>query len=816
MVRVSWNALRERPFFFPVIFLCVGAAAANPSAPLFSITGALFLALILFSLLFSRAWGRHLALLVASACLGLCLSTGEGQTSVPSLGEAVQLAGVIEQVEASEQGTYLRLRVDSVDEQPGRFIAGLSTDGTLQPALEVGQRIAVSTKLKPYVPASNPGELNNDALYKHRGQRFRGSFEAARVARLSAPAAWRQWLAVKHSQLATMTFNLAPDRESAALFLTLASGARETLSPDAEVAFSRSGLAHVLSVSGLHVAALAVALSWLLRWVLVRTPLLILRQVDARRLAALACLPLLWAYVIFTGAQAPAVRSAVMATAYFAGVAMARRSDGLNAVALAAGVMVALSPSSLFELSLQLSFLAVVSLLLLVPKLESGWGLPELSPQDEGHPVWLKRFIRAALRTAYASVAVTLATLPLLASAFGQLSLVSVFANMLALPLSGALAVLAAGGAAASVCGLSLAVPLVWLGTHAAYLFQAMTYAFAAPSFAAVAVPPPEVGWSVSWWLLLAVWCLAASKPSRIAGYALVPCLFFLSGIIPRSSTDTLEVTFLAVGHGDATVVSYRGQHVLIDGGGVPRGADTGRRYVLPYLRKRGITSLDLAVLSHAHPDHALGLISTLREVPVERLWLSAASEPGPLLNDALAAARGAIVERIEQGHSPFWLGEARLRVVGPAKERALLESENDHSVVLRLEYGEVSFLLTGDIEEAAEQSLSWQPVTVLKAPHHGSRTSSTPAFVNATRPRHVVFCVGRQNRYHLPNDEVVERYQAIGARCHRTDRDGAVTFRTDGKTLSVETFLNPADGNEGELQIASPQEPQTNTVGSH
>ncbi|MBX7114887.1 MAG: DNA internalization-related competence protein ComEC/Rec2 [Myxococcaceae bacterium] len=798
MVRVSWNALRERPFVFPVIFLCVGAAAADPSALPFSITGALFLAFVLFSLLFSMPWGRHAALLAASACLGLCLSTGEGQTFVPSWGDAARLTGVIEHVEASEQGTYLRLRVDTVDEQPARFIAGLSSDGTLQPALAVGQRIAVSTKLKPYAPASNPGEINNDALYRHRGQRFRGSFEAARVARLSAPAAWRQWLAAEHSQLSTLAFNMAPDRESAALFLTLASGARETLSPEAEVAFSRSGLAHVLSVSGLHVAALALALSWLLRWALVRTPLLWLRQVDARRLAALACLPLLWAYVIFTGAQAPAVRSAVMASAYFAGVAMARQSDGLNAVALAAGVMVALSPSSLFELSLQLSFLAVLSLLLLVPKLESGLGLPKPSNADAGRLAWLKRFTHSALRTAYASVAVTLATLPLLASAFGQLSVVSVVANMLALPLSGALAVLAAAAALASVCGLSLAVPLVWLGTHAAYLFQAMTYAFAAPSFAAVAVPPPEVGWSVSWYLLLAVWCLAAPRPSRIAGYALLPCLFFLSGFTLRPSADTLQVTFLAVGHGDATVVSYRGQHVLIDGGGVPRGADTGRRYVLPYLRKRGIASLDLTVLSHAHPDHALGLASTLREITTKRLWLSAASEPGALEAEVITAARGATVERIEQGHPPFWLGKARVEVVGPPKERALLESENDRSSVLRLDYGEVSFLLTGDIEEAAEQSLSWQPVTVLKAPHHGSRTSSTPGFVASTQPRYVVFCVGRQNRYHLPSDEVVQRYENIGAHCYRTDRDGAVTFRTDGHALSVETFLEPAEPAKG------------------
>jgi competence protein ComEC len=144
----------------------------------------------------------------------------------------------------------------------------------------------------------------------------------------------------------------------------------------------------------------------------------------------------------------------------------------------------------------------------------------------------------------------------------------------------------------------------------------------------------------------------------------------------------------------------------------------------------------------------------------------------------------------VEVGAAPFELGAARIEVLGPPADRALLESENDRSVVLAVRHGAVSFLLTGDLEEAGEEALRLSgPVTVMKAPHHGSRTSSSPELLARTLPRHVVFCVGRGNRFGFPHPEVVERYEQIGARCYRTDLDGAITFKSDGRDVTVETF---------------------------
>jgi competence protein ComEC len=284
-------------------------------------------------------------------------------------------------------------------------------------------------------------------------------------------------------------------------------------------------------------------------------------------------------------------------------------------------------------------------------------------------------------------------------------------------------------------------------------------------------------------------------------GTVLVP------GLLPEPG---LRVTFLSVGQGDAVVLSSRGHHALVDGGGVPGGMDTGERFVVPYLKQAGISRLDLAVLSHPHPDHALGLASALTQVSTERLWMPAGDGDGPLSRQVMAAARDARVEQVEAGHPSLRLGEATLEVLGPPgpQARELLEGVNDRSVVLRVRHGDVTVLLAGDVEEDGEAELVEQlgAVTVMKAPHHGSRTSSTEALLAKTRPRHVVFCVGRRNRYGFPHPEVEARYRAVGSECWRTDLDGAVTVESDGQDVRLVSYL-PREPSPTDARVAVGEE---------
>jgi competence protein ComEC len=395
------------------------------------------------------------------------------------------------------------------------------------------------------------------------------------------------------------------------------------------------------------------------------------------------------------------------------------------------------------------------------------------------------------LQTFSASLAVTLTTAPLVLTAFQRVSLAGLVSNVITLPLSGLLTVVAAGGAALHVLAPALASPVLWLGLLLSKLFVAIAHAFAEVPGSTAQLPAASGAVLACWGLGLVALVFCRGRFRLLALATPAALLVHLAGPV---EPDELKVTFLAVGHGDAVVVSSRGHHALIDGGGVPQGHDTGKRFVLPFLRQQRISRLDLAVLTHAHPDHALGLISTLEEVPAERLWLPAESTEGPLIDELLAAAGNAHAEEQESGSATLRLGAARLEVLGPPIDRSQLEGENDRSIVLLLRHQEVTFLLTGDIEAAGEAALDVGPVTVVKAAHHGSDTSSTEALVAKTRPKHVVFCVGLRNRFGFPRPDVVRRWRAIGARCHRTDVDGAITFRSDGRDVTVEPYRPPGE----------------------
>ncbi len=238
-----------------------------------------------------------------------------------------------------------------------------------------------------------------------------------------------------------------------------------------------------------------------------------------------------------------------------------------------------------------------------------------------------------------------------------------------------------------------------------------------------------------------------------------------------RPPDGRLRLTVLDIGQGDAIVVEAPdGRALLIDAGpGGPMRLDTGERVVAPYLWNRGHLRLAKTIVTDADADHAGGMGAIRRLFGVAEPW------------DVEQLARG-----------PHWFGGAMLSLVWPRWEVAghAARGRNDETLVLRIEYGLASFLLASDIEAAAEQALvaSRAPLgaTVLKVAHHGSRTSSTPAFLHTVAPTAAVISVGARNPYGHPDAGVLERLRTAGARVYRTDSDGAVIFETDGRALTV------------------------------
>ena len=674
------------------------------------------------------------------------------------------------------------------------FASRLSLNARVE--LASGNRVRLRARLRPPDPPLNPGAPDTRKQLRAAGLAAVGSVVERQLALIGTPHPLFARVARFRRDFRGLVETAVPAAEPGALLLALALGDRASIGDETNEDFNRSGLAHILSVSGLHIAVVAAGLYRALRAVLARSEYLLLRT-DARAVASLCAIPATWLYVAFTGTEIPAVRSGVMATALFLAMAVGRDQDGPSALAAALLAVVAFDPSAITSLSFQLSFAAVAGLMLLTRPLRRLVPLAPPRPDAQGLGGRLLRARESLLLAASGSFAASLATAPLVAQAFQRASLVAVVANAVALPVATALTVLAAASALAFALSDALAVLLVALAEPLARLLLWLSHAFASLPFASMQVASPSLVGFLAWFAMLAALPLFQRRRRialrLLAGSVLVlACLGAHRRLAPLFQRE-LSATFLAVGNGDSTLLRLPGgRALLVDGGGDPAGRwDVGARVVAPALLELGVRELDAAVLSHPHPDHALGLVSVLKQVPAREIWVARAAEGEGLLRTLvlLAAERGIRLRRLAAGDSIPDFAPLGIEVLHPPASTKL--SSNDASLVLRATFGEHAFLLTGDIERAGEEQVldsSAPRATVLKAPHHGSRTSSTEAFVRAVAPDHVVFSAARSG-FGFPHPSIVERYERLGARLHQTALHGAVTFHTDGARLRVERF---------------------------
>jgi competence protein ComEC len=653
-----------------------------------------------------------------------------------------------------------------------------------------GRRVRVTTTLRAPAVYLNPGVPDDRRSLARRGVVLVGSVKSAALVETigrgtaleEAAGACRAWVRARLAEAVGVW-----SRRSGGVATAILIGDRTGLEEEDERRLQAAGTYHVIAISGGNIAILTMLLLALFRALAVPA-----------RLGAGATIALLLFYGSVAAPAASVSRAIAAAVIYLVGRLLDQRGAMLNVLAVAAILAVSVSPLTAFDPGFILSFGATLGILVLAGRLAA------VAPFDG-------RALRAAAGLLAATIAAEVTLAPFGALFFSRVTAAGLLLNFAAIPLmtivqSGSLGVLALAPLHERIslqCGY-----LVHLA--ATGLVESARFVEAAPWLARDVLPP-------AWWLLALYYASMAAALifRRMRRIAMAICIgaamCMVGGVMPASRDDlprapagAMRVVFLDVGQGDATALLLPGgRSILVDAGGLSIPAlqaddsghrtrfDIGERVVARALRALGVRRLDTFVLTHADPDHIGGAPAVLRLFHPRSIWEGVPVPPHRGLTALTVIADGVAAEwRSVQAGDRSRIGPVQVSVLHPRPpEWERQRVRNEDSVVLEIRYGNVAIVLPGDIGREAEGALAnlpSAPVVVLKAAHHGSATSTTPAFLNAVRPAAVVFSAGRANRFGHPAAPVVARVRRSGAEVFSTATDGAVILDTDGTVLHI------------------------------
>ncbi len=663
---------------------------------------------------------------------------------------------------------------------PGRlqlsWYAPRGGDGT-PPAVNAGERWRLMVRLKRPHGFVNPHGFDYEAWLLERGVRATGYVRGDAALLDATPGTLAQSLHRLRSAVRDRFLGSLGERPYAGILVALAVGDQRAIPAAQWIVFRRTGVAHLVAISGLHVSLVGLVAGGLAAWAWRRTPALALR-LPVRKAAALAALGAAAAYAALAGFGIPVQRALIMLAVVVGALWLGRESSAGRVLALALVAVLVIDPWAVLSAGFWLSFGAVGVIAFVL-----------------GGRVAPVRGWRVAVRI---QLAITLATMPALLALFQAFSLVSPLANAIAIPLvSFGIAPLVLLGVALPYDGLLL---LAHAGASAMMRWLDWLSGLA-PALWQQAVPPP--------WLTLAG-CVAAAllllprgTPGKLAAAVMLGAMLLWQP--SRPPPGAFRATVLDVGQGLAVHVQTAAHDLLYDAG-PPYGTatDAGARVVLPHLGANGVKHLHSLVLSHDDSDHVGGAGSVIAGMPVERIF---AGEPDGARPWAASSPTGGL-----PAHEPCEAGqrwehdgvvfEILHPVPVPGPEPATLSGRrsNDHSCVLRVVADGGSLLLTGDVEATAEAAMLARlgriglASSVIVSAHHGSRSSSSPTFVDAVLPEAVIHSAGYRNPFGHPHADVWARWSEAGARNWRTDSQGAIRVEigTEGVDIVAQRTLRP------------------------
>ena len=687
-------------------------------------------------------------------------------------GEDIAIVGIVDDLpDTSDRGVRFAFAVERV-ETPGAHVpARLSLswpasrpgdDGPANevPELSAAERWRLVVRLKRPHGYANPGGFDLEAWLVERNLRATGYVrDAAANRRIDAFAGrLRDHVQRARERVRARIAAALAGEPYAGVVAALAIGDQRAIPDTQWIVFNRTGVGHLVSISGLHVTALAALAAWALAR-LARRSTRVTARLPARSAGAIGGVAVAGVYTLLAGAEVPALRTFAMLAAGATGLVAARHGTSSILWLWALAAVLALDP---WAAGFWLSYGAVAVLIY-----AAAGRVADVRP-----PAWTARLASAWREGARTQWAVTVGLVPFALALFGQVSVVSPLANAIAIP------VVTLAVVPLAVAGIVVPFDLCFVAAHAIVVPLMRTLAWLAEAPASAWAQHTPLPWTLAAAAIGVAWLLAPrGVPGRPLGAIWLAPLALVTPAPPPEGVA--RITVLDVGQGLAVVVRTRHHALVYDTG--PRwhdSADAGSRIVAPYLRHAGIVRVDTLVVSHQDLDHAGGAPSVLRAVPVARV-LSSLPHDHPLADGPGTAA----FERCADGMRWRWDGvDFDVLHPTPAAYADPRARTNDLSCVVRIAAGEARVLLAGDIEARSESRLLHERRDVLAAdalvvPHHGSRTSSTPRFVAAVDPAIAIFTPGYRNRFGHPRPEVVARYVARGAATLRTDRDGAIAF---------------------------------------
>ena len=617
-------------------------------------------------------------------------------------------------------------------------------------------------------------------------------------------------------------------------------GDRSRIPPDLREAFHRTGIGHLLAISGLHIGIVAGAAFSVLVILLSRIEILLWHAWVRKAAAIGAFIPAL-AYALLAGMSPSTQRALAMVGMFLLTFLLQREQDSVNTLAVAALLILLFDPTALYSISFQLSFTAVFFIIVGLSRLQR-------PPTAAGSSTALgSRLGRKLAGFCIVTLAATIGTLPLIMAYFQQVSLIGLISNLVFVPLVG-FGVVPLGLLSVFISGIF--PPAAAWGMQAAGSLLAWAVdgieLFADLPFAAVNTFVPSVFEIGCYYLLLAAVLILLRQtrgadnqsttgpaggeaaaagngarrgirslwPRRRSRWAVALLLLAVAGGLAdtaywfhqRFLRSDLRVTVIDVGQGSAALLELpNGSCMLADGGGFADNAifDVGQRVLAPLLRRKKILTVETLILTHPNSDHLNGLIYIADRFGVQQIWTNGEQRKtlGYRQLQQVLQRRG--IRQIPYSQLPRSqvVAGTRLEVLYPPidflarKEKERWRDTNANSLAFAVGVGAVRFLFTGDITARAEKelvSLAGNRVNtaVLVAPHHGSRTSSSKALIEAVAPDFVVVSCGWQNRFGFPHPEVLRRYRKQQAQVYRTDLNGAVELATDGRQLQITPMI--------------------------